>query len=102
MEKRRERRVPVDDAVSFEATDGVGEGTIINLSADGCAFESVHPVDPNSILRLELCIPNEKDPVKVTRARPTWIAGNGMGVQFLSMEETSKARLQRYLASQPA
>lgn len=101
MDKRRERRVPVNDPLSFQAAAGPGEGTIINLSANGCAFESGHPIDPTATLQLELCIPNEKDPVRINRARVTWKAGDGMGVEFLNMNETSKARLEHYLAGLP-
>ena len=101
MEKRRDRRVPVTDPVSFETKGGPGEGTIVNLSVNGCAFESGHPVDPTATLQLELSIPNEQDPVKVSRARVTWKVGDGMGVEFLNMNETSKARLQHYLEGLP-
>jgi len=101
MEKRRDRRIPVRDPMSFQAQAGPGEGTIVNLSANGCAFESGHPIDPNATLQLELCIPNEKDPVKVSRARVTWKVGDGMGVEFLNMNETSKARLRHYLEALP-
>ena len=48
MNKRREPRYPVTDSMSFKAGASPGEGTIVNLSANGCAFESLHPVDPNA------------------------------------------------------
>ena len=101
MKKRREPRYPVTDPLSFQAGASPGEGTIVNLSANGCAFESVHPIDPNAPLALELAIPNEQEPVKVTQARVTWRAGNGMGVEFLTMNQTSKARLEHYLGGLP-
>lgn len=101
MEKRQDRRVPSKDPVAFEANAGPGEGTIINLSVNGCAFQSGYAIDPNTTLQLELCIPNEKDPVKVSRARLAWTAGSMMGVEFMNMTGTSKARLQQYIDGLP-
>ena len=97
MEKRRERRVLVTDPVSFAGKSGTGQGTTFNLSVDGCALESGQAIAPDSTLELELSIPTQKNPVKVKRAKVTWKAGNGMGVQFLNMDETSKARLKQYI-----
>ncbi len=103
MEKRRERRIPVKDPVSFgEKSDGKsngGKGTTVNLSANGCAFESGQPIDSGAIIQLELCIPNYTNPVKVDRARVSWKSGGEMGLEFLNMGETSKARLDHYVDS---
>lgn len=97
MDNRRERRVMVTDQVSFNAKSGAGQGITFNLSINGCAFESAQTVAPDATLQLELSIPTQKNPVKVNRAKVTWKAGNGMGVQFLNMDETAKARLGQYL-----
>ena len=97
MDKRREWRVLVTDPVSFAGKSGSGKGTTFNLSVDGCAFETGKAIAPDATLELELSIPTEKNPVKVKRAKVTWKAGNGMGVQFLNMDETSKARLKQYI-----
>jgi len=101
MDKRQDRRIPSKDPVSFEANAGPGEGTIINLSVNGCAFQSGHAIDPDTTLQLELCIPDEKEPVKVTRARLAWKSGSMMGVEFMNMTGASKARLQQYIESLP-
>lgn len=101
MNKRRDPRIPVKDPMSFAGVDGPGDGTIINLSINGCAFQSGQPIDPNAPIQLELSIPNQQDPVKVHQARLTWRAGDSMGVEFLNMNETSKARLKDYLDSLP-
>ena len=101
MDKRRDRRVAVKDAVSVGGKGAPKQGTIINLSVNGCAFQSGQPIDPDVPIQLELCIPNQKDPLKVHHARLSWKAGTTMGVQFLNMNETTKARLQQYIESLP-
>lgn len=101
MDKRQERRVMVTDQVSFEGKSGAGQGITFNLSINGCAFESAQAVAPDATLQLEISIPTQKNPVKVNRAKVTWKAGNGMGVQFLNMDETAKARLRQYIDGLP-
>ncbi len=101
MEHPRDRRVRAKAPVSFEGKTGTGRGTTFNLSVDGCALESGQAIAPDATLELELSIPTQKNPVKVKRAKVTWKAGNGMGVQFLNMDETSKARLQQYIDGLP-
>jgi len=99
MDNRRALRVAVEDTASFKGKTGLHQGTVFNLSASGCALESGEPIDPNTSIQLDLVIPNDKKPVKVSRARVTWKAGSDMGVQFLDMNETAKVRLQCYIES---
>ena len=98
-ERPRERRVLVKDPVSFEGKQGVGRGTAFNLSLNGCAFESGQPFDPEATMQINLHIPTDKKPVKVGRARVTWKAGSDIGVEFLNVESSGKARLQQYITS---
>lgn len=99
MEKRRERREVVKDPVSFEGKFGVGRGTTFNLSLGGCGLGSNTPVDLESTMKLYLHIPSQKSPLQVDRARVTWKAGNDFGVEFLSLDQASKTRLQDYIDS---
>lgn len=103
MDKRRARRVAVEypASLSIAGKPGVRQGTVFNLSVSGCALESGQPIDPNATIQLDLCIPNDKNPLKVSRARVTWKAGSDMGVEFVNMGETAKLRLQRYIDSLP-
>lgn len=96
-EKRRERRVLVKDPVSFEGKQGTGRGTTFNLSMGGCALGSNTPVDVEATMKLYLHIPSEKSPLQVDRARVTWKAGNDFGVEFLSLTDQDRERLNRYI-----
>lgn len=97
MDKRRALRVAVEHTASFKGKTGLHQGTVFNLSASGCALESGEPIDPDTTIQLDLLIPNDKNPVKVSQARVTWKAGSDMGVQFLNMNETARVRLQQYI-----
>lgn len=100
-EKRGAPRATVEDAVSFMGKSGKRYGTVFNLSVSGCALESGQPLDPDATIQLDLVIPNQKNPVKVSRARVTWKAGSDMGVEFINMNDTAKIRLQHYLDNIP-
>lgn len=97
MDKRRERRIVVKDPVSFEGKLGVGRGTTFNLSLGGCGLGSNTPFDLDATMRMYLHIPSQKSPLQVDRARVTWRAGNDFGVEFLSLAEPERQRLQRYI-----
>ena len=93
----RERRVVVKAPVSFEGKSGTGRGTTFNLSINGCALESRVDVTMDATIRLDLHIPTDRKPVKVTRAKVIWTAGNDIGVEFVNMEQTGKTRLREFL-----
>lgn len=97
MEQPREKRVRVKAPVSFEGKAGVGRGMIFNLSLGGCALESPASVERDATIRLNLQIPTDKKPVRVSRAKVIWTAGDDFGVEFLSLGETSRIRLRRFL-----
>jgi hypothetical protein len=96
-DKTRERRVVVKAPVSFEGKSGTGRGTTFNLSLTGCALESRVDVNMDATIRLDLHIPSDKKPVKVTRAKVIWTAGNDIGVEFVNMDQTGRTRLKEFL-----
>lgn len=97
MEEPRDRRIRVKAPVSFEGQAGVGRGTVFNISLTGCALESTASVKMDSTIRLDLHIPTDKKPVKVGRARVIWTAGEDIGIEFIKMDQTGKARLQQFI-----
>lgn len=97
MENPRERRVMIKAPVSFEGKSGTGKGTTFNLSLGGCALEGGADVKMDATIKLNLHIPTDKKPVKVGRAKVIWTAGQDFGVEFLTMDQTGKARLQNYI-----
>jgi len=100
-ESPRERRVIVKAPVTFEGRVGVMRGNTFNLSLKGCAIESGSNLDDvkmDATIRLDLLIPTDKKPVKVTRAKVIWTAGSDVGLEFVSMEQTGRTRLKNFLS----
>lgn len=99
-ESPRERRVTVKAPVTFEGKAGVIRGKTFNLSLKGCALESgtdLDGINMDATIKLDLLIPTDKKPVKVTRAKVIWTAGNDVGVEFVNMDQTGKSRLKQFL-----
>lgn len=96
----RERRVTVKAPVTFEGKVGVIRGNTFNLSLKGCALESgadLTGVNMDATIKLNLLIPSDKRPVKVTKAKVIWTAGNDVGVEFVNMDQTGRTRLKDFL-----
>jgi hypothetical protein len=92
--------VIVTAPVTFEGKAGVVRGKTFNLSLKGCAMESggdLKGVDMNATIKLDLLIPTDKKPVKVTRAKVIWTAGHDVGVEFVNMDQTGQRRLREFL-----
>jgi hypothetical protein len=98
MEAQRERRLFVQCPVVFLGNQGVGEGTLVNLSLSGGAIESGTPVQCGTVLTLRLNLPHLPQPIAVDQAEVTWTTGEDFGVQFLSLGTRDEVRLSQLIA----
>ncbi|MBI5776944.1 MAG: PilZ domain-containing protein [Nitrospirae bacterium] len=97
MEAQRERRLFVQYPVVFLGSQGVGEGRLFNLSTGGGAIESRTAVQRGTVLTLRVHLPSLPQPIAVDQAEVTWTAGEGFGVQFLSLGTRDEARLSQLI-----
>lgn len=97
MEQRRDRRVQVQYPISFEGNQGVGKGTLFNLSAGGCGIESGAHVQVGTTVTLRVYVPTHKEPIHVGRAGVTWSAGQDFGVEFMDMDPKEQERLKKLI-----
>jgi hypothetical protein len=97
-ETQRARRLFVQYPVVFLGNQGVGEGTLFNLSVGGAAIESPTPVERGTVLTLRMHLPPANQPLAVDRAEVTWTAGSDFGLHFLSLGTREQARLNQLIA----
>jgi hypothetical protein len=97
METPRTRRLFVQYPVVFLGCQGVGEGTLFNLSIGGAAIESPTPVERGTVLTLRMHLPSANQPLAVDQAEVTWTTGDDFGVQFLSLGTREQARLDQLI-----
>ena len=77
-----------------------GEGTVRDLSAEGCQIDSDTRVQSVTGLELWFFLPDHDRPIRVHLAELRWTRGRVFGLEFLSMRAEDRERLGRVLQDQ--
>ena len=82
--------------------DGVmiGDGSVYDLSAGGCAVESQANVGKGDYVALQLYLPDHQaptTPVIVETAVVRWTIQQKIGLEFISLPSGDQERLRRYV-----
>ena len=104
--KREHARVTVDidGAIAPEAADDFADMLMANLSLGGCFIKTQMPEPPGAMVMLRFALPGEPGGAVVRAVgRVCWVkAGlgepNGMGIQFVRVEDGDLTELKRYVA----
>jgi hypothetical protein len=98
-EVRKFRRIAVDFACVFSA-DGLHEwnGTVVNLSREGCAIRSTAPIAKGDYLRVWIFLSANQTPIEVGIAPVRWSANEQFGVEFITLTPGDATRLRDLLA----
>jgi hypothetical protein len=99
MEQRKHPRIEVHVPVSFTGEQISGEGSVLNLSKEGCLIQSDTAVREHSYLDVRVYLPNTLKPVEVDLAAVRWVKGREFGVKLLHMQPEQSDRLSSYIAS---
>jgi c-di-GMP-binding flagellar brake protein YcgR len=76
-----------------------GEGTLLDLSIEGCRMECAGELSINTYLSLRLPLVAAETPILVDLAAVRWVRETSCGIQFLSIQPPQLNRLQAFLAS---
>jgi len=74
-----------------------GEGTILNLSADGCAITSTTVAGTAAYLQLTMQLRERDEPVHVDLAAVRWSTPARFGVEFIKVRPEEGKRLKRFV-----
>lgn len=95
---RKGRRFAVQLPTVFGEGAEKDEGTVLNLSAQGCAMTAEQlPTAPAS-LSLHVDLLNGTEPVAVELATVRWVSGYRCGLEFIRMSPEMTARLRAFVA----
>jgi hypothetical protein len=99
MEARKHARFAVQLPVSFcgDRVSEEGEGTILNLSAEGCAITSATIAATAAYLQLTMQLREREEPVRVDLAAVRWSAAARFGVEFIKVRPEEGERLRRFV-----
>ncbi|MEO8341947.1 MAG: PilZ domain-containing protein [Nitrospirota bacterium] len=70
-----------------------GEGQVLDVSGNGCLVESLVRVNVGDSLQLHLFLPEMDLSLRVSEGVVRWVRGFQFGVEFMTVNETHRARL---------
>ncbi len=92
-------RFEVRCRIMFSSGQFQGEGTICDLSTNGCKVSCGVLVEPGMQLALSLFLPDDRRPLVVDRAEVRWAKGQEFGLEFLELGPAERNRLRTFLPS---
>ena len=97
MEGRKHTRFAVQLPVSFSEGQLSEKGTILNLSAEGCAITSDTVASVAAYLQLTMQLREREEPVYVDLAAVRWVSATRFGVEFIKIRSEEGERLKKFV-----
>jgi hypothetical protein len=97
MEGRKHTRFAVQLPVSFSGDQFSGEGTILNVSAEGCAITSETGTGTGVYLQLAMRLWEQEEPIQIDLAAVRWVSALRFGVEFIKIRSEERERLKNFV-----
>ncbi len=97
MEGRKHTRFAVQLPVSFRGDQLSDEGTILNVSAEGCTITSDTVAGAAVYLQLTMQLREREEPVQVDLAAVRWSFATRFGVEFIKIRPEEGKRLRKFV-----
>lgn len=88
-------RFPVTFPVIFGGAPFVGEGTLTDLSASGCAIVCDRTVLSGSYVRLNVLMPDRSPSLAIDLGKIRWVRGQVFGVEFIRLPTMAREQLDQ-------
>ena len=98
-ESRRAPRFTMQGAVAFSSDDSSSQGSLLNLSTGGCAFECETLFQKGDYVGLRMYLRDQELPVEVDLAAIRWSTGKEYGLEFIRIREEVQKRLRTLLTA---
>jgi hypothetical protein len=96
MITRKSQRFSVTLPCSFMNDQFTGEGTVLDLSMEGCKVSSNRPVI-DVYMEMFIYLPEQIPPLPVELAVIRWSKGPILGLEFIRIADRHQARLRQHL-----
>ncbi|MDH4243009.1 MAG: PilZ domain-containing protein [Nitrospira sp.] len=96
-EFRKAQRYAVQIPCTFGTSEGKSHGTILNLSAHGCALTAERLPSKGSYLSLDIDLLNGEIPVQIELAGVRWVSEPRCGVEFIRMSSDALRQLSAFV-----
>jgi PilZ domain-containing protein len=96
MKGRKHTRFAVQLPVSFKG-DQLSEGTILNVSEEGCAITAETIADVAAYLQMMMHLRAGEEPIQVDLAAVRWSSATRFGVEFIKIRPEEEGRLKKFV-----
>jgi hypothetical protein len=90
-------RFPFDSPLMLGGESYVCEGTLQNLSLQGCSILSDRALELSSMVRVSLLLPDQAQALPIEMGRVIWTHGLECGLEFTELSLPTRLRLSRIL-----
>ena len=97
MEGRKHTRFAVQLPVSFSGDQLSDGGTILNVSAEGCAITSDTVPGAGVYLQLTMHLREREEPIQIDLAAVRWVSTTRFGVEFIKIRPAEGERLKKFV-----
>ncbi len=86
-------RFPVTYPVIFSCAPFVGEGTVSNLSLNGCSVVCEQTITTGDYIKMRVLMPHPTAPLSIELGKVRWVHKNVFGIEFIRLPVIDRARL---------
>ena len=97
MKPRRVQRFSVQLPAMLRGDGLERQGTIVNVSVDGCAVITDAPVPVGSYVRIGVQPTAQESPLEIELAAVRWRDGSRIGCEFIKVQPPMKSRLAEFV-----
>jgi c-di-GMP-binding flagellar brake protein YcgR len=95
-DSRTLRRIAVQLPCRLDSGTHCSEGTVLNLSTQGCAVMTAQPLSVSSYVGLGIDLPNSTTPIEIELAGVRWVSEQRCGLEFIRLSPEMLRRLSSF------
>ena len=95
-ESRKVQRFAVQLPCQFWNNEDKSDGTVLNLSAHGCAMTMEHIPSVSTYASLDIDLLNGEEPVKIELAGVRWVSKHRCGLEFIRVRPDMLMKLRAF------
>ncbi len=97
-ESRQVQRFAVQLPVLFGDQAPSEQGTILNISMEGCALTAERIPELHTHVSIQIDLPDGTEPIDIELAGVRWVTDYRCGLEFIRVSGESLARLRAFIA----
>lgn len=96
-ESRKVQRFAVQLPCQFLSNTNKSDGTVLNLSVQGCAMTAEHLPSVSTYVSLDIDLLNGEEPANIELAGVRWVSGYRCGLEFIRVRPDILSQLRAFV-----